>query len=59
LFSDGLNVLVLISVSNAAVNPFFGPILHCPEATWDKIFEINVKTAFLLFKGRLFRQHFV
>jgi dehydrogenase/reductase SDR family protein 4 len=46
-------------VSNAAVNPFFGPILHCPEATWDKIFEINVKTAFLLFKGRLFRQHFV
>ena len=41
-------------VSNAAVNPYFGPILDCPETTWDKIFEVNVKTAFLLFKGRLF-----
>ena len=32
-----------ILVSNAAVNPFFGPILDTPEGSWDKIFEINVK----------------
>ena len=42
---------LVVAVSNAAVNPYFGPILDCPESTWDKIFEINVKTAFLLFKG--------
>jgi len=42
----GLDILV----SNAAVNPYFGPILDCPEDMWDKIFEINVKTAFLLFR---------
>jgi len=43
----GLDILV----SNAAVNPYFGPILGCPEETWDKIFEINVKATFLLFKA--------
>eukprot|EP00092_Neocalanus_flemingeri_P061597 GFUD01074104.1.p1 GENE.GFUD01074104.1~~GFUD01074104.1.p1 ORF type:complete len:304 (+),score=101.20 GFUD01074104.1:34-912(+) len=42
----GLDILV----SNAAVNPYFGPTLDCPEEAWDKIFEINVKVAFLLFK---------
>jgi len=42
----GLDILV----SNAAVNPFFGRALDCPEEMWDKIFDINVKTAFLLFK---------
>jgi len=42
----GLDILV----SNAAVNPYFGPILSCPEDMWDKIFEINVKTSFLLFR---------
>jgi len=42
----GLDILV----SNAAVNPFFGRILDCDDQVWDKIFEINVKTAFLLFK---------
>jgi len=42
----GLDILV----SNAAVNPYFGPTLACPEDVWDKIFEINVKVAFLLFK---------
>ena len=42
----GLDVLV----SNAAVNPFFGAMLDCSEDQWDKIFEINVKVAFLLFK---------
>jgi len=42
----GLDILV----SNAAANPFFGRMLDCEEDQWDKIFEINVKTAFLLFK---------
>jgi len=43
----GLDILV----SNAAVNPYFGPIIGCSEEIWDKIFEINVKTSFLLFKA--------
>jgi len=42
----GLDILV----SNAAVNPYFGSIVDCPEDVWDKIFDINVKIAFLLFK---------
>lgn len=37
-----------ILVSNAAVNPVFGPVLNCPEDAWDKIFDINVKATFLL-----------
>ncbi|XP_077289100.1 dehydrogenase/reductase 4 [Arctopsyche grandis] len=40
----GLDILV----SNAAVNPGVGPVLECDEATWDKIFDINVKSAYLL-----------
>lgn len=40
-----------ILISNAAVNPVFGPVLNCPEDAWDKIFEINVKAAFLLAKA--------
>ena len=39
-----------IVVSNAAVSPAFGPILETTETVWDKIFEINVKNAFLLAK---------
>lgn len=42
----GLDILV----SNAAVNPVMGPILECSEQAWDKIFEINLKAAFLLAK---------
>ncbi|KAF2899501.1 hypothetical protein ILUMI_06673 [Ignelater luminosus] len=42
----GLDILV----SNAAVNPTTGPVLDCDESVWDKIFEINVKAAFLLAK---------
>merc|ERR1719419_2246773 len=42
----GLDILV----SNAAVNPYFGTMLECPEDMWEKIFDINVKVAFLLFK---------
>lgn len=43
----GLDILV----SNAAVNPYFGPTLGCPEEAWDKIFDVNIKSAFLLFKS--------
>uniref|UniRef100_A0A2L2Y3S8 Dehydrogenase/reductase SDR family member 4 n=2 Tax=Parasteatoda tepidariorum TaxID=114398 RepID=A0A2L2Y3S8_PARTP len=35
-------------VSNAAVNPTMGHVLDTSEDAWDKIFDINVKSAFLL-----------
>ncbi len=35
-------------VSNAAVNPYAGKTIDTPEAAWDKIFDTNVKAAFLL-----------
>jgi len=39
-----------ILVSNAAANPVAGQVLDCPEEAWDKIFETNVKSAFMLSK---------
>ncbi|XP_022094563.1 dehydrogenase/reductase SDR family member 4-like [Acanthaster planci] len=39
-----------ILVSNAAVNPAFGPMLNTTEEQWDKIFDVNVKSTFLLIK---------
>lgn len=42
----GLDILV----SNAAVNPTVGLTLETPEDAWDKIFDINVKSAWLLAK---------
>ncbi|KMQ84912.1 dehydrogenase reductase sdr family member 4 [Lasius niger] len=42
----GLDILV----SNAAVNPVVGPVLDSTEEIWDKIFDINVKSTFLLMK---------
>jgi len=39
-----------IFISNAAVNPAMGKMLDCPESTWDKIFDINVRAAFLMAK---------
>lgn len=39
-----------ILVSNAAVNPTVGTVLDCSEEAWDKIFDVNVKAAFLLAK---------
>ena len=39
-----------IFISNAGTNPSFGPILDCTEDQWDKIFDNNVKAAFLLTK---------
>ncbi|KOB71892.1 Short-chain dehydrogenase, partial [Operophtera brumata] len=42
----GLDILV----SNAAVNPSVSPILDTDENVWDKIFETNVKSSWLLAK---------
>lgn len=42
----GLDILV----SNAAVSPTVGGVLDCSEESWDKIFDINVKSSFLLAK---------
>lgn len=39
-----------ILVSNAAVNPTVGSVLECSEESWDKIFDVNVKAAYLLAK---------
>ncbi|XP_014343859.2 dehydrogenase/reductase SDR family member 4-like [Latimeria chalumnae] len=39
-----------ILVSNAAVNPFIGNMLDSTEGVWDKIYEVNIKAAFLLVK---------
>merc|ERR1712168_199408 len=37
-----------ILVSNAAANPHMGSILDCDEGSWDKIFDVNVKSALML-----------
>lgn len=37
-----------VLVSNAVVNPTFGPMLDTPEAAMDKILSINVKAGVLL-----------
>lgn len=42
----GLDILV----SNAAVNPEVADVLDCSESSWDKIFDVNVKSSFLLAK---------
>lgn len=45
----GLDILV----SNAAVNPEIGYVFDASESGWDKIFDVNVKSAFLLAKEAL------
>ncbi|XP_060520734.1 dehydrogenase/reductase SDR family member 4 [Cylas formicarius] len=45
----GLDILV----SNAAVNPEVGAVLDCSESSWDKIFDINLKSSFMLAKEAL------
>ncbi|XP_078501030.1 dehydrogenase/reductase SDR family member 4-like [Lissotriton helveticus] len=37
-------------ISNAAVNPFVGNILDSTAEIWDKIFDVNVKSMFLMTK---------
>jgi NAD(P)-dependent dehydrogenase (short-subunit alcohol dehydrogenase family) len=32
-----------VLVNNAATNPYFGPMLDCSDAAFDKTFEVNVK----------------
>lgn len=39
-----------ILVSNAAVNPSVGSVLDSSEEVWDKIFDVNVKSSYLLAK---------
>jgi len=40
----GIDVLV----NNAGTNPHFGPLLSATPAQWDKILEVNLRSAFLL-----------
>ncbi|XP_005180869.2 dehydrogenase/reductase SDR family member 4 [Musca domestica] len=42
-----------ILVSNAATNPAVGGVLECDEKVWDKIFDVNVKSSYLLAKEAL------
>ncbi len=37
-----------IAVGNAGTNPHFGPTLRATTAQWDKIMEVNLRSAFLL-----------
>ena len=39
-----------ILVNNAGTNPVFGPALDCSEEAWEKIFEVNLHSAFYLSK---------
>lgn len=52
LFETAINNFgkIDIFVSNAAVNPTVGSVLDCPEDAWDKIFDVNVKSSYLLAK---------
>ncbi|KAL6440205.1 hypothetical protein ACFW04_003058 [Cataglyphis niger] len=45
----GLDILI----SNAALNPAIGHTLDNTEEMWDKIFDINLKSTFLLMKESL------
>lgn len=38
-------------VLNAAISTSYGPCLATTEAQWDKMFEVNVKSAFMLVKA--------
>jgi NAD(P)-dependent dehydrogenase (short-subunit alcohol dehydrogenase family) len=37
-----------VLVNNAAAKPSLGPLLDCPEETWDELMEVNVKAYFEL-----------
>jgi NAD(P)-dependent dehydrogenase (short-subunit alcohol dehydrogenase family) len=37
-----------ILVNNAATNPHFGPLMTATASQWDKIMEVNLRSAFLL-----------
>lgn len=42
-----------VLISNAGVMDKFEPITHCEEETFDRLFNINVKGSFRLFKGAI------
>jgi NAD(P)-dependent dehydrogenase (short-subunit alcohol dehydrogenase family) len=42
-----------VLISNVAVSPAFGPFFDTTEDAWDKLFDINIKAAFLLTKEAL------
>lgn len=50
LFVEAVNYFggVDIFVSNAGVNPAQMHVLNTSESAWDKIFDINLKSSFLL-----------
>jgi dehydrogenase/reductase SDR family member 4 len=52
LFDEAVKVFggVDVLVSNAAVNPEVSSVLDTSEEVWDKIFDVNVKSSFLLAK---------
>jgi NAD(P)-dependent dehydrogenase (short-subunit alcohol dehydrogenase family) len=37
-----------ILVNNAGINPYFGELMSISEEAWDKTFDANCKSAFLL-----------
>ncbi|XP_055691049.1 dehydrogenase/reductase SDR family member 4-like [Lutzomyia longipalpis] len=39
-----------LMVAAAGVNPYVGYITECPESSFDKIFQVNVKDSFLIAK---------
>mmetsp|Transcript_4963 Transcript_4963/g.15148 ORF Transcript_4963/g.15148 Transcript_4963/m.15148 type:complete len:266 (+) Transcript_4963:2193-2990(+) len=42
-----------VLVSNAAINPTMATLTDTEEAVWDKLFEVNVKAAYLLVREAL------
>ena len=44
---NGVDILV----NNAAVNPYYGPILNSEDSHWDKIFDVNIKGYFNFVKA--------
>lgn len=47
--NDKLDVLI----ANAGIMDKFEPVTHCQEETFDRIFEVNVKGSFRLFKATI------
>jgi len=40
-------------VSNAAINPSISLMMDTTEEVWDKVFDVNVKSTYLLMKESL------
>lgn len=45
----GLDIIMM----NAGVNPSVTPVLETPESAWDKTFDVNVKSSYMLCKEAL------